>query len=95
MRYSKGHFNDKPKTKYTMTTKSIPSFKDTKVVLKRIKEYSGRWLKATETLFFDGKPSKDKITDTICNMCSKGGNVIIDADFEICEVTLNDYAQFF
>lgn len=75
--------------------KFIPSFRDTKVVVKRLLEYSGRWLKSdNETLFFDGKPSKSHITDCICKMCSNGRNVIIDADFEVCEVGLSDYAAF-
>lgn len=77
-----------------MKQQNIPSFKDTKVVLKRVKEYSGRWIDACDTIFFNGKPPRDKIVDAICNMCSKGGNVIIDADIEIGEVTLDDYANF-
>ena len=75
--------------------KQIPNFRDTKVILRRIKEYSGRWINMNTTLFFQGKPRKDKITDEICNMCSKAGDVIIDADFQVCQVTLDDYASFF
>ena len=40
-----------------------PGFKDTKIVLKRIKEYSGRWISDDDVFFMKGKPSKSKITD--------------------------------
>ena len=71
-----------------------PTFKDTKVILKRIKEYSGRWIDACETIFLKGKLTNEQITDCICKMCSTSRNVIIDADFEVGEVTLDDYAKF-
>lgn len=71
----------------------IPSSRDTKVVLRRIREYSGKWTDVDETMFFRGKPSRDVITDDICRMFSKGGEVIINADFDVCEVTLQDFAN--
>lgn len=68
---------------------------DTKVKLRRLKEYDGRWLDTDETLFIKGKPTKDKITDIICGMTSHSGLVIIDAEFDVSEVTLADYAKQF
>lgn len=65
---------------------------DTKVIIRKIREYDGRWLDVDgETFFLPGKPDKEKIVDAICRLCSQDGRVIIDAKFEVGEVTLRDF----
>lgn len=69
-----------------------PKYGDTKVTIKRLREYDGRWFPAANSvMYFRGKPPKDKMIDAICRKYSKDKFLAIDADIDISDVTIHDY----